>query len=194
MVDVDVSIRQGEELEPQPNHLWDTQYTGETYGWDWVRAGPDDPLNRMGLRATRSLDTAILIQMLTWRRAEPYDVLPSGSDPKGWWGDSVDLEPNESQIGSRLWLLYREPLNDRLAVRAKNYTIEALQTFIDQGVVVRFDIETSIDRRREALLIDIEGYSQDGQRIYEQRFSRVWRDEFAHFTPRPGFAGWVDLK
>ena len=194
MVDVNIRVRQTEATDPQPSLLWDTQFNQNMQTWDWMLAGNADPTNNMGLRVTRPLDTAILIQLATWRRAEAYDVLPGGNDPRGWWGDSVDLEDNETKIGSRLWLLYRSPLNADTAQRAQNYAIEALQTFIDQGAVASFNVVATYDIVKGWLMLQIDGYSQDGAKVYNQQFSRLWAAEFSSFTPAPNFSGGVELK
>lgn len=178
---MDIRIREAEGASEQPFLLWDTYWNESDLGeylCDWKLAGPNAPNNAYGLAADHALNTAILISLFTWRRAEPYDVLPSGADPKGWWGDSVDLEENETKIGSRLWLLLRSTLNNETARKAEDYAYEALQPLIDQGAVARFEVVATPDIVKGFLVLDVRGYSQDGQKIYEQKFERIWRQEF----------------
>lgn len=172
MAEVDIRIRDTEAQDDQPLLLWDTVWNANLGALDWKIAGKT-------LQSSRILDTAILLQLATWRRAEPYDVLPSGADPKGWWGNAVDIEDDEDQLGSKLWLLYRAPLNDATANKAKQYATQCLQPLINQGAVVRFDIVPSYDVVKGMLALQIDGYSQDGQRIYSQKFSRLWAQEFS---------------
>ena len=179
MVDIDIRIRSTEADDTQPTLLWDTVWNPEIDQLDWALAGPDATGNSMGLQAIRALDTAILLQLATWRRAEPYDVLPSGSDPKGWWGDSIDLEGSETRLGCRIWLIYRNALNQRTVDLARQYVIECLQPIIDQGVVVRFDVTTWAETIQGMLAVQIAGYSQSGQRIYDQKFTKLWQQEFS---------------
>lgn len=178
---MDIRIRETEGSDEQPFLLWDTAWTQDTlsgYSVDWVLAGPDAANNAGGLRAEHALHTAILISLFTWRRAESYDKLPAGTDPQGWWGDYVDLEEHEQKLGSRIWLLYRSTLNDETARRCEDYAYEALQPIIDQGAVARFDCTASINQVNGWLVLDVKAYSQDGAKVYDQKFERLWRQEF----------------
>ena len=59
-----------------------------------------------GLMTEEGLRTAVLISLMTDRRARLDDALPSDDgNRRGWWGD-VAAEGND-RIGSRLWLLSR---------------------------------------------------------------------------------------
>ncbi len=178
---MDIRLRETEGEDSQPSLLWDTEWSKdlltESFA-DWKLAGPTAANNNYGMRAEHALHTAILISLFTWRRAEKYDALPSGTDPKGWWGDTVDLDDNETKIGSKLWLLYRSPLNDEAARRAEEYSHEALAPLIAQGAVSRFDIVATADPVRGWLIIDVKAFSQVGTKVYDQKFERVWRQEF----------------
>ena len=182
---MDIRIRATEGADPQPLLLWDTYWNQADplapAICDWKLAGPSAPLNAMGLAADHALNTAILLSLFTWRRAEVYDALPSGSDPKGWWGDLVDLDPTSSEgpLGSRLWLLIRAPLNKATEQLAESYCYEALQPLIDQGAVAKFVVTATADKVKGFLTIAVNAYSQSGQQIYNQKFERIWRQEFA---------------
>lgn len=100
---------------------------------DWVLEGAD-------LRTGDDLITAVLISLFTDRVANADDEIPDGTgDPRGWWGDAGETYP----VGSRLWLLQREKQTAETAARAKDYIAEALQWLLDDGVVARFDIDTT---------------------------------------------------
>lgn len=180
MVDVDISIRSTEgENDTQPMLLWDLQWNADAGVLDWVLAGTTDRTNLLGLQALRALDTAILIQLATNKRAPPYVTLPSGSDRKGWWGDTVDIGADETDIGSWFWLLYRSPLTDATIQLAQSYAYDCLQPLIAQGAVARFDVVTTADKVKGFLMVDISGYSQSGQLVYSQKFNRLWQQEFS---------------
>lgn len=52
------------------------------------------------------LRTALLVSLLTDRRADPDDPLPLGeTDRRGWAGDLLEREQDD-WIGSKLWLLF----------------------------------------------------------------------------------------
>jgi phage gp46-like protein len=179
---MDIRIRDTEGTDDQPFLLWDTYWPqgddlSASYA-DWKLAGPNAPNNAYGLAADHALNTAILICLFTWRRAENYDTLPSGTDPKGWWGDNVDLEENETKLGSRLWLLIRADLNTETGKRAEDYAYEALQPLIDQGAVAKFVCAATVDQIKGSLTLAVNAYSQDGLLIYSQKFDRLWRQEF----------------
>lgn len=83
-----------------------------------------------------SLQSAVIISLLSDRRAAPDDALPSGksSSPipdnrRGWAGDAFYGD----RIGSRLWLLEREKQTEEVRRRAMHYATEALQWLIDDG-------------------------------------------------------------
>lgn len=178
---MDIRLRETEGEGEQPSLLWDTEWVNDVLDVkfaDWVLSGSTDPTNLKGLRAKNALNTAILLCLFTWRRAEPFDVLPSGVDPKGWWGDAIDLEDDETKIGSRLWLLLRSPLNDATCTLAEQYAVEALQPLVDQGAVARFTVTATAEVVKGWLVLDVKAYSQDGQLIYSQKFSDIWKQEF----------------
>jgi phage gp46-like protein len=180
---MDIRIRDTEGTNPQPFLLWDSYWNQDNLNAavvDWKLAGPSATQNAYGLAANHALDTAILLSLFTWRRAEVYDNLPSGSDPKGWWGDLVDLDNTSSEgpLGSRLWLLIRAPLNTNTERLAESYAYEALQPLIDQGAVAKFVCTATADIVKGYLTLAVDAYSQDGQLIYNQKFERIWRQEF----------------
>lgn len=183
---VAIRIRAAEACERQPHLLWDTvwvQRLDASGGWgDWILAGPGDQTESQGgLRSETSLHTATLIQLFTDRRlpddlANPFD----DADPRGWWGDSIRLEGEPEQpLGSLLWTLHRSVLDARVALLAKDYAAEALQTLIDQGAVARTDIETGFDELAGVLWMTVRHYSEDGARVFDQRFAVLWDQERA---------------
>lgn len=132
-----------------------------------------DVIIAMGDLATKNeLETAVLVSLFTWRRAQPDDPLPyDGSPLQGWWGDSfADVE--QDQIGSKLWLLSREKLTQETMNRAREYIREALQWMLDDGVATQVDV--SLEKRDAwtlAILVTI--YRRSGQ-IVPLRFEHQW--------------------
>jgi len=93
-----------------------------------------------GLLTTgNDLQTAIIISLFTDRLARRDDS-HDGSDRRGWWGDS----DSESQLGSRLWLIRREKLTTRVAIKAEEYAKEALAWLKNDGVVSEIMITAHI--------------------------------------------------
>lgn len=101
-----------------------------------------------GLAKEDTLGSAVLISLLTDRRAAPDDELPEnspvnslvGSDRRGWAGDML-ADDDGDRIGSRLWLLVREKQTEETRQRAISYCHEALQWLIDDGQAESVEIE-----------------------------------------------------
>ncbi len=181
-----VRFRDAEACEPEPHLLWDTVWVQRLdasggYG-DWILAGSGDQVeSRGGLRAESALHTATLLQLFTDRRrpdSGPYAARPGAgedSDPRGWWGNSIRLDDEpDAELGSLLWTLERGVITDRLAAEARAIVEDALAVLAAQGAVAATEVETSVDRRQQSLLITVRHYSQAGARIYEQRFGVLW--------------------
>lgn len=104
-------------LKQQSNGIFDIEFNGP------------DLLSDNGMR------TSICISLFSNRQAELNDELTNGSNNRqGWWADSFALI-NGDLIGSRLWLLAREKQTQNVLQKAKDYTLEALQWLLNDGVV-----------------------------------------------------------
>lgn len=86
-----------------------------------------------------ALRRAVVISLLTWRRAEPSDPVDD-SNLQGWWADSYPEQPND-RIGSRLWLLRRRSITAQTLRDAQRYCEEALQWLIDDGLVTAVQVQ-----------------------------------------------------
>lgn len=159
--------------------------------FDHELAYPEETQNKLGLASRQALHTAIVIQLFTDRRIRPeMDHLdPFNPDPRGWWGDTVDVREDigEQELGSHLWTLRRSILTNEVVALAADYTHEALQPIADQGAVAEFSVETEAQSLRTGqglassiLAIGINGYSQRGTKIYEQHFDALWREQIAN--------------
>jgi len=88
-------------------------------------------------------ESAILITLLTNKRADDSDPLPDNyGDKGGWWGDSV---PNVvgDQIGWKGWLLRREQTTKAVIARCKEYLIDGFQWMIDDGIIAGLSAEVT---------------------------------------------------
>ncbi len=124
------------------------------------------------LASDRGLETAVLLSLMLDRRAEPDDVPPSGdaTDRRGWWADAF-LPVEGDKIGSRLWLLDRAKRTNETALRAKEYTLEALAWMIADRVVA--GIEVAIELTDRALLITVQ-LQRPGRDPLSLRYARAW--------------------
>lgn len=127
---------------------------------DWLEVSGD-------LAAGDELQTAIIISLFTDRQAREDDETDDG-DRRGWWGDTG----SDYDAGSRLWLLKRQKLTASVARRAEDYTREALQWLLDDGVVGRVEIQAFIVWP-SGLDVHIHYYRPDGV-SGAVRFYQVW--------------------
>ena len=176
----EITFRYEEATEAQPFLLPDSIWNQANGYADWALAGPAETGNVGGLQALHGLHTAITICLFTWKRREDYQGNGLGSDPKGWFGDAVDIDEDagERPMGSLLWLLLRSPLNDQVARDAVTYASDAVQTLVDQGVVGRFVITSTADKIAGQLRLIVQAFSTAGAQIYNQTFAQIWGQEF----------------
>ncbi|ELW8952456.1 phage GP46 family protein [Yersinia enterocolitica] len=127
---------------------------------DWQTGGG-------GLLEGDDLETAILISLFTDRLARSDDAI-DGDDRRGWWGDTGSEYP----IGSRLWLLRREKLTTKVALKAEDYANEALAWLVDDGVVTAISINAQIVYPNRLNLII--NYQQPEKAQVSVKFSWVW--------------------
>jgi phage gp46-like protein len=133
---------------------------------DWRVTGGD-------LAGDATMATAVLLSLLTDRRAGADDVLPDprDKDRRGWWGDlALEGEAAES-LGSRLWLLSRAPANDDTRRRAELYIRESLGWMVRDRVATGLAIATEWQgspATRLAVRLLIQGPAGD------RRFDLLW--------------------
>lgn len=85
------------------------------------------------LLSDEGLETAVIISVFSDKRLPNGQTPNDGtSDPRGWWGDLGDEDG--VQIGSYLWLLWREKVLPATISRAIEYCKDALQWMIDDGI------------------------------------------------------------
>ena len=136
---------------------------------DWILADRD-------VERDAGFETAIMLTLLTNKRADDNDILPDDyGDKGGWWGDSV---PNVvgDQIGWKGWLLRREQTTDAVIARCKEYLIDGFQWMIDDNIVA--GVEANVTRvdgilsapNDSVLFIQLNFQKPGGQDIYYKFF------------------------
>ncbi len=89
-----------------------------------------------------SLKTALLVSLFTDRLVSIEESEAFGSsERRGWFGDALS-EIDGDRIGSKLWLLERAKVLPETLARAREYSREATQWFVDDGVSAKNVIET----------------------------------------------------
>lgn len=136
--------------------------------WDVERLAADWREGRGDLVSGDDLQTAIIISLFTDRVARDDDDI-DGDDRRGWWGDADE----ENDIGSRLWLLRRQKLTQAVAQKAEDYSREALQWLVADGVVSSFSVATQIVYPRRLNMVI--RYQRPGNgNDTDMRFFWVW--------------------
>jgi phage gp46-like protein len=107
------------------------------------------------------LETSTIISLLCNARAQPGDVLPIGTNRRGWWGDSYD--DSGEQLGSMLWLLEDEIATPENARRAEQYAQDALKWQIDEGHVLAIETESLL--QSDAIWLRVTHTLLSGERV-----------------------------
>jgi len=115
------------------------------------------------------LTRAVLISLLTWRRAETDD---DTTEVFGWWGDTFPTVAND-RIGSRLWLLRRSKLTNATAARARDYARQALQWMTEDGVAARVEVDAT-RTGLSSMRLDVVLWQQDGSQ-HAIIFDDIWQ-------------------
>lgn len=119
----------------------------------YVNAVPELAVDSDGLEEDDTFQTAVLISLLSRRRADAgLDNPPDPDNLGGWWGDSFADEPGD-EIGSKLHLLYGAKTTDAVLELAIQYAEEALQWAVEDDIAS--DIEV-VARRVADDILDID--------------------------------------
>jgi phage gp46-like protein len=172
-----VSLTVVDQTVAEPNYLFDTVWDG--WVGDWAPASPSESANTGGLRARSPLHTAILLCLMSDRRAESNDFIPDGSgDPRGWAGDAIDTAA--APLGSRLWQLRRRELTPQIASLAEVFAREALQTLIDQGACASVSASAVPNLAVGRMELSVALYRQDGSLTTSMNFWLLWTSNGIH--------------
>jgi phage gp46-like protein len=135
------------------------------------------------LDETHDLQTAVMVALGTDKLADIKEVLPDpdSTDRRGWWGD-MDAEEiwGGWPVGTRAWLLLRAKISDAISLegatleRARLYTQEALQPFIDHGVASAVTVSAARTEleRIEVLATIYRGPLEE----IELKYQPMWQD------------------
>lgn len=155
---------------------WDTIWNPEHSEGDWAIADAGGKAGTQGgLASTAGLATAIILALFSDKRAPDHAVL-DGTDRGGWVGDRIDVRADlgETDLGSWIWLYEREKLTADLPQKVRDAAIDGLEPIRRQGAVARFDVAVEMYPEDDMLDLLVDAFSQDGSRIYAQRFSLLW--------------------
>lgn len=159
---------------------WDTVWNTDVAAGDWALAGAAAG-NAGGLAADDPLATAVVLALFTDRRCpsdHPLARWVDPEDPRGWWGDGVDVRRDlgETELGSLLWMLERAAMIPDIERWAKAMILDALAPLIDQKAVVK--VEVDVTRRSDDHGIDfaVRIYGSDGSIVHDRKYDFAWNE------------------
>lgn len=131
-----------------------------------------------GLVAANPIRTAISMLLFTNAACERAELrFEHGGDRRGWAGDGFGIDPakGEQPLGSTLWLLRRQVLNEAVARRAEAETVRALQPLVRQKVAEKVTAEALIAAARDRIEMTIGLNTRSGRPVFSDRFDIVWK-------------------
>jgi len=193
---VAVNLRVAEGCQSLPIPFWDTVWNEALGSGDWALAGSIETANKGGLQAQAALATAIILCLMTDMFCPPTHPLAQfvdPQDPRGWWGDGVDVRTDlgETALGSLLWTLERAVVTDQVVQLAQAEAIRALSPLIGQNSVVRVDAQANGVPPRNQLSLAVQLYGRDGATVYDRRWDDFWTELNVNGTA-PVMAAWAD--
>lgn len=164
---VNIRVRQSESLQPSivifPDLVWDA---AEGYS--------DLSINdKAELQHENAIWTAVIIQLFTDLRAEEADNL-SESDPRGWVGDTFDMTPQDTPLGSHIWKLYRSALTDDVIRSLEQYINLSMDVLVDQQLISNYELEIDVDKNKSLVKVGLDIFANYTQEKYNKQFEILW--------------------
>jgi phage gp46-like protein len=136
-----------------------------TLGYGELGEAPPSPFDLESvdlLKFETELEQAVYISLFTDKRITFDETPPRENDRRGWFGNAID----NSDIGSRLWILQTEKMIDILDT-VQAYCLEALQWIIDDQVASEITVNVS---QRDRYSVDIETIISKGNNLNKRYF------------------------
>lgn len=122
------------------------------------------------------LETAVLVSLLSNRRATDDELNTysrGNSKPELNQGLWIDTYRGGIQYGSGFWLLYREKREQTTLSRFEDYSIEALQWLVDDGVAKSIAADASFEGERLNLSVEI---TRENNQTLVATFDFAWNE------------------
>lgn len=131
----------------------------------------DTSVSNGDLLTGNDLESAVIVSLFTWARAEVSEV-DEGSPRFGWWGDKIDVD-NKDRTGSKLYLLKRCKITDDTIAQAKEYIEKSLLWMVEDKVISELSViveRDTNDKNRINASIEL----IRGDRTKTMRFNDLW--------------------
>jgi phage gp46-like protein len=179
MASIPVNLRANEGCAPQPVLFWDAVWNAEAGAADWAYAQPQESRNVGGLQALKAIETAVTLCLWTDRFCPPDHPLAKyieANDPRGWWGDAIDVRTDlgEAPLGSLLWTLERAVVTPATVQWTQALALDALAPMLAQDSVSRVDAQAFAGPGVNRIDLAVQVYGRDGAKIYDRRFDDIW--------------------
>lgn len=130
-----------------------------------IQIGPDGDV-----LTEDSLDTAILVSLLTDRRANQSEV-PDPMKRRGWIGN--ELTPGQ-EIGSKLWLFDQARLSRTGLNEIEGAAIEALQWLVEDGIAVAISGARATVSGTGSVFLEVT--IERSQSVTDKRLFELWNN------------------
>ena len=120
------------------------------------------------LNDDHSLFSAVCVRLFTDQRADD-SIIDDGTSKRGWWGDA--FMDNKKRVGSLLWVLQRQKINNETLRRIEDYASDALQDFITRKIAS--DISITATANIETVELHIIITKPSGEK---QEFAFAWQE------------------
>lgn len=158
---------------------WDSVWSNELGAADWSKAGTGiaESWNRGGLRATRAIETFVVLALFTNKRCPDDHPLAkyAEGDLGGYWADGLSRLEGEPDLGSLLWLLERNIVSEENRRWAEVLAYDALKPALTSGLAAKITTAATILPNRNGVLIDVALYARDGNTLYARQFDLNWQ-------------------
>ena len=116
---------------------------------------------------------AVLITLISDKRADDDDILPDeGGYKGGWWGDDLPFVPGDL-IGWKGWLLRRSKAISTVIAEAEDFLRDGFQWMFDDGIIEDLEInvvrdDKILDMGSSVLLISLKFVRPGKQDVFFQ--------------------------
>ena len=119
--------------------------------WSDERQRADLVVENGSFKQDPTLESVVLVSLLTNRRADESAGIPLADDRQGWWGDFVASPPGE-EYGSLIWLYSIGNTTTEVAEQIRREANARLQWLVKDGLLQKIEVTAEYDDERRLIL------------------------------------------